>query len=310
MIDQFLLYDQALLTWIRDNMFPLLPGRTPQLTIATQRKAFAEVTTGQLLNERTLIVPRISVQRLDSVNDPSRFNSNPIRRLGWAYSASGEQRQLIKGKFPTPINIPYQIDMWTRFTKEMNLWERFIFDTFSPQYAYLRIRPNDVWGWKMYIVFLDGPVRNNSDLEPAEEEREIRKTVTLRAECWFFPDTFVIPYVVKRAEIGIYDYDQTSLQYDRSFLPPLELLGVGDGSQQTFSGTLSRPPVLKHTPMIQTVIAGTAEVVADNGSGGWVGARVSAGSLVYSSGVYTITFAAPPDLNEQVTVTYFTDQNP
>lgn len=310
MIDQLLLYDQAVLTWIRDNMFPLLPGRNPQLTVATQRKAFAEATTGQLLNERTLIIPRISLQRLDPVNDPSRFNSNPIRRLGWANAASGEQRRLIKGKFPVPVNIPYQIDMWTRFTKEMNLWERFIFETFSPQYTYLRIRPNDVWGWKMFIVFLDGAIRNNSDLEPAEEEREVRKTVTLRAEGWFFPDTFETRPAVKRLEVGIFDYDQTSLQYDRSFLPPLEVIGTGDGLNPTFSGTLLRPPVLKHTPVIQTVIGGTEEIVSDNGVGGWVGTRVASGSLVYSSGVYTITFTSPPDLGEQVGITYFTDQNP
>jgi hypothetical protein len=26
---------------------------------------------------------------------------------------------------------------------------------FSSQYTYMRIRPNDVWGWKLFIVFLD-----------------------------------------------------------------------------------------------------------------------------------------------------------
>jgi len=307
LIDQLLLYDQAILTWVQNYMIPLLPGRNVQLSVATARKAFAEVSTGQLLNERTLIVPRISLQRLDPVNDPARFNSNPIRRLGWAYSTANDQRQLIKGKFPTPVNIPYQLDLWTRFTKEMNLWERFIFDTFSPQYTYMRIRPNDVWGWKLFIVFLDGPVRNNSDLEPGEGERKIRKTVPLRVEGWFFPDTFDVPYVVKRLEIDIYDYEQTSLLYDRTFLPPLEVLGIGNGVQVTFSGTLLRPPVLKHTPIIQTVIAGTAEIVADNGSGSWVGTRVLSGSLTYTSGAYSITFSAPPDAGEQVSITYFTD---
>jgi hypothetical protein len=189
----------------------------------------------------------------------------------------------------------------------MNLWERFIFEAFAPQYLYLRIRPNDVFGWKIYIVFLDGPIRNNSDLEPGEGEREIRKTVTLRAECWFFPDTFELPYVVKRIEAGIYDYEQPSTQYDRSFLPPLETLALGNGAQTHFTGTLQRPPVLPHTPILQTVITGTTEIVADNGSGGWVGERVLSGSLDYASGNYSITFKAPPGLNEPITITYFTD---
>jgi len=306
-IDQLLMYDQAVLTWIQDNFPPLLEGRTTQLLIATQRKAFAEVTSGQIIDERTRKLPRISLQRLDPENDPTRFNSNRIRRLGWCNPTQDPQSHLLSSKFPAPVIIPYQIDMWTRFVKEMNLWERFIMETFSPSYTYLRIRPNDVWGWKMFSVFWEGAVINNSDLEPQEEERQIRKTININCECWMFPDDFIKRPVVKRVEMEWLDKDDSSL-YDRSFMPPLETIAAGTGAQTAFSGTFSRPPVLRHTAVLQTVIGGATEIVHDDGNGGWVGDRVSGGSLDYVTGLWSITFSSPPDNGEDVTITYFTDQ--
>jgi len=305
--DQLLLYDQAVLTWLQDNFVPLLEGRNVQLVVATPRKAFAEATTGRLIDERTRTLPRISVQRLDPENDPTRYNRSRIRRLGWCNPTQDPQSHLLGSKFPAPVIIPYQIDLWTRFVKEMNLWERYIIEAFSPSYMYLRIRPNDVWGWKLYSVFWDGAINNNSDLEPEEGDRQIRKTITIRCECWMFPDVFDRTPVVKRVEVEWLDSADSSL-YDRSFIPPLETLGTGTGAQVTFSGTLARPPVLKHAAVIQTVIGGTTEIVHDNGSGGWVGTRVSGGSIDYSTGTWSITFTAAPDAGEDVTITYFTDQ--
>jgi hypothetical protein len=303
--DQLYLHDQAMTTWAQNNF--VIEGRTTQLLFATPRRAFVEVTTGQVVDNRTLKLPRVSVQRLDSLNDPSRYNSNRIRHLGWLNPPL--KRQKIGASYPVPIVLPYQIDLWTSWSKDMNLWEQMLLSQFASGYTYQSIRPDDVWRDKSYIVFLDGGIVNNSDLEPGTEgERQIRKTVNLRAECRIYPTDYSKNYVVKRAEAAWIDKDDGVTEYDRSYLPPLESLGTGDGSTVVFSGTLDRPPVLPHTAVIQTVISGTTEVVNDDGSGNWdLSGRVSAGSIDYVSGAWAITFSAPPDAAVSITITYFTD---
>jgi len=307
MTDQFILYDQAMLTWVSTYLSPLLVGRTVQVLFVTPRKTFAEVTTGQLVDERTLIVPRISVQRLDPENDPTRYNSNRMRRLGWAYSDLDDHRSMLSSKFPAPVNVQYQIDLWTRFVEEMNLWERYVLEEFASTYIYLRIRPNDVYGWKKYIVFLRG-IANNSDLEPGEGEREIRKTVTLECQCWMFPDVITPKPIVKRIEYRVYDYDNHATEYFHGFAPPVELLATGNGTTKDYTGTLTRLPIIEHTPVIQTVIAGTVEIVDDDGLGHLIGRRLTSGTIDYVTGAYALHYASPPDNNEPITTTYFTNR--
>lgn len=304
MIDQVLLYDQALVTWINDTFPPLLQGRSTQILVSTARKAYAEVTTARLADNETLTFPRIVVTRMDYVNDPMRFNSNRVRRLGWCKSVP--HGALRSAKFPAPVTFMYQVDFWTRWSKEMNLWIQKLLMDFASQYIYLQIRPDDVWQNKKYIVFLEGGVADNSDLEPGDGERAIRKTITLRADGWFFDQDFLSVGVVKSLEFQWYDLDLGS-QYELTFLPPKEIVGQGSPPQVTFNFTVSRPPVLEHTFVLQTLISTTIEHVQDDGVGNLVGSRVSSGTIDYTTGEVSITFSAAPDAGEDLTVTYFTD---
>lgn len=305
MTDQLLLHDQAVLTWVNSNFPSLLVGRTTQVLVATPRKAFAEATSGLVVDNRKLTTPRVSITRLGTENDFDRANANPIRRLG--YCDDPLQKRLLKANYPAPINVNYQIDLWTRYVSEINLWERYIMETFPLSYMYLTWRPNDTWGDKYIPVFLDSPIRDNSDLEPGEGERLIRRTLDLRAESFFFPDTFNKVNVVKRIETIFIDLEDGVTEYDRSHLPPKESIGTGDGSAVTFGATLERWPVFKDTLVVQTVIGGNTVVAHDDGAGNLVGDNVSSGSIAYSTGVMSITYDTAPDVAADVFVTYFTD---
>jgi hypothetical protein len=305
MIDQAILYDQALVTWLNDNLPPLIKGRTTQILIATAKKAYAEVTTGRVVENETLTFPRISITRLDKANDPMRFNSNRIRRLGWCRPEP--HSALRSARFPAPMTITYQVDMWTRFVSEMNLWDQKILLEFAPQYIYLRVRIDDVWLEKMYPVFLEGAISDNSDLEPMEGDRAIRHTLTLRADAWVFDQDYYAPPIVKAFEFRWLDYD-TEVEFERTFLPPVEVLATGTGAQTVFGPiTVLRPPVLAHTVIIQAVIGGSLEHVQDDGAGNLLGTRVLTGSIDYNTGDVSITFTDPPDAGEDITITYFTD---
>ena len=305
MRDQLILYDQAVVTWAKANFPPLLPGRVTQILVAIGRKGFVEVTTGQLTDNRTRTLPRIAITRLSQRNDPTRYNSNRIRRLG--FKNPPNQNSMLSGKFPTPTSITYQVDLHTRYVKEMNLWERFVMDEFAPSYMYLKIRPNDVWGDKIYYNELEGDIDDNSDLEPDEQERQIRKTFTFRSDAWYFDDKFISVPVVKAFEVGIFD-KLSGDKLDTSFLPPIEPYASSvNGTDVTFASTLERKPILRHGMVISALFSGKTIVTQDNGSGTLFGDKVSSGTIDYATGEVTVTFSSPPDENTDITVTYFTD---
>jgi hypothetical protein len=306
MTDQFLLYDQALTTWLNNTFPPILKGKTTQLLMATPHRGFADVLSGTLADNNTLTVPRISVTRLDTENDPTRFNCNRIRRLG--FTPNTQKSHLISGKYPAPIEIPYQVDFWTKEVDHMNRWEQKILFDFASTYVYLDVTVNNVWSKKVYPLFLEGAVINNSDLEPEERNRVIRKTATFRASCWFFDEDFVSVPIARRIQLGYYDYDDETSLFDSQFVPPKETIGTGDGITKTFGPiTLQRPPVLEDTPVIETIIGATTVVAIDDGAGNFVGDIIDTGTIVYATGAVTITFNTAPDLNELITITYFTD---
>lgn len=304
MIDQMLLYDQAVVTWLNDTLPPLLKGRTTQILVATAQKSYAEVTTARLADNETLILPRISVTRLDYTNDPMRYNFTRIRRLGW--DTTLVERAMRGAAFPVPVTIMYQVDLWTRFVKDMNLWAQKIMFDFASQYIYLNIALDAVWGTKMFPLFLEGGISDNSDLEPGEGDRVIRRTFSLRADAWIFDQAYEAVGIVKAMEFSWLDFD-SEVEFDYTFLPPKEAVAVGDGIVITFNVTLVRPPVLEHAFILQAIIAGTIEHVQDDGAGNLLGDRVAVGTINYTTGAVAITFTVAPDPGENIIVTYFTD---
>lgn len=309
MINQLLLYDQALLTWLTDNLPSLLKGRNTQILVSTARKMYAEVTSGRLSDNLTLTFPRIVLTRLDHIIDPLRFNSNRIRRLGWC--SSPEQNKLRSSNYPTPINIMYQIDLWTRYVKEMNLWEQKIFTTYAPGYSQLSVRVDSVWSNKSYSNFLEGGLLDTSELEPGEGERAIRRTCSFRSEAWLYDQDYDPITVVKQVEMQVRDIDDDTL-YDRHFLPPKETIATGNGIATAFGPIIvDRPPILEHTIVLEAIVGGSLVAITDDGSGNLISdsSDFSAGTVTYTTGSVSLTFNTPPDDTEDITISYFMDQD-
>lgn len=303
-LDQLAMYDQALITWINNTLVPELPGRDVQLLIATPMRRYADVLSGKLCGNETLKTPRITITRMDHERDPERYNSYTIRRLG---ACGNTQSRVRAARFPAPIMIPYQLDIWTRKVTEMNMVEQRVLFDFAPEYVYLQIRPDDVWQDKKYATFLDGAVTDNSELDPGDGKRAIRRTIGLRCECWLFDQVYVPVPVMKSVEIQVLDADDLTL-YDTYYMPPIEVLATGDGSQTAFGPfDLARPEIVENTVVVRTVIGGTMTNAQDDAAGNLVGEHVSSGTVNYTTGELSVTFSTAPDAGKDISVTYFSD---
>ncbi len=79
-------------------------------------------------------------------------------------------------------------------------------------------------------------------------------------------------------------------------------LGVGNNIITVFAGTFANIPIAPYSIYI-AVIDAVFQSVADDGKGGWVGHAV-AGSINYTTGVYSVTFTGAPDLGTRVVAMY------
>lgn len=83
--------------------------------------------------------------------------------------------------------------------------------------------------------------------------------------------------------------------------------GDGDGSTKTFSGTLTHPGLKPGTLVIAAVVVGDGtETFTDNGDGTLTsdGATPGAGTIVYATGAYSVTFFVAPKSGEDVLASY------
>jgi hypothetical protein len=79
-----------------------------------------------------------------------------------------------------------------------------------------------------------------------------------------------------------------------------EVIGTGNGSKVTFSGSFAHPNI---TPSTITITAG-AVTGTDNGAGGITGAGIITGTINYITGVFAITFSAAVANATNITANY------
>jgi len=77
-----------------------------------------------------------------------------------------------------------------------------------------------------------------------------------------------------------------------------ETIGTGDGTQTTFSGTLTKYPI--ETSSL-SITDGT-QTVTDDGNGNLTGD--GSGTINYTTGEYSVTFTAAPDNGDTITASY------
>lgn len=291
--DQILLHDERLISWLQSD-FDMLPGKSVQYLYSTPHRAYAEVSSGQLVTQEMLKYPRITISRGPHVNDPMRHNSNTIRKLGWA---DDEQRALIRAEYPAPTNISYQIDFWCEFVREMNLWEQKLLWQFRPQYKYFTINIDPIWDDKKFCTFLESGLDSSGNEDgPGMEGRALHRIAGLRAESWLYDQEYQSINAVRRIDIEVYDY-VTEQHIETYVLKQNNLdLYTTVGGQTVFTGnSVDFAPIIENTFLLTATIGGIKVAALDDGNGNLIGPSVSSGTIDYNTGAVAITYTTAPD---------------
>jgi len=100
-----------------------------------------------------------------------------------------------------------------------------------------------------------------------------------------------------------FEVTETSFVDDGSHEITGEAIGSGDGTTTAFSGTLANSPVKSSSVIIHYTIGGTAYTATDDGAGNISGTDCS-GTIMYSTGAWSLTFTTAPDDATDITVDY------
>jgi hypothetical protein len=202
-----MLYDIAVMEWVARLLGPVLDTPEPLTVIfAPPDRAFDE--SDDNIQERPEL-PRVSVFRTDYNYMPERAHSGTIRKLGLIAPDNKEMR---RARYPMPIGIPYQIDMWTRYKWQVQRYLNDVLWEFHPQVKQLLVYIDEVWQDKKVDLLLDG-TSDTTDLEPGDQPRLVRHTVSINAEAWLFDVQYTAVKVVEELIIEIRDFDNTDIVY-------------------------------------------------------------------------------------------------
>lgn len=314
--NQILLYDSMVANWVVNNFTTEVDSKDLAVLIGTPDRAFAEyVSLNQEIRDGRLPVPRCAITCEDPENDPERYNAGTLRMLGYTDAAKSAIR---RAQYPVPVNLPYTINFWSEYYREMNLYEQKMLTQFrSRGYLYLTadidsISPTPVYGSKLIGLYNDSGLINTGDVEPGTGERILRRTINVHLNAWLWDLDFETAYTLREVELRSYDDDfDPEVFLSVANGPQREVLDVSpDGILQVFAATTKRTPIVEQTFLVDAVVGGTTIRGRDNGLGAIsdpVSSQVT-GTVDYSTGAVSLTYAIAPDAGSEITAGFFTSE--
>jgi len=155
------------------------------IQVAPPEKAVAFIIQENVRKDPSFVVDRIrlpilSVYQADIAPDPKRYiyhkcinyfrNRRPDNKPGWTISEHGRDRDTVFGKaWGLPIDITYQLNVWTLYREDMNQIIEQIYLKFSPL-AYIRIQ--DV-NYETTVAI--NSIANNQQAEPGDKNIKVNK---------------------------------------------------------------------------------------------------------------------------------------
>ncbi len=178
-------YDDALLEkikkWVKD------PNMT--ITGVNETKRYFQYLA-DITNDQPLKLPIIAIRRLSPVRVLST-NKKPLTFDGWRRKNNGEKGDQLNG---IPIEINYQIDIYTRYFAEADEYLRnFIFQIINHPKISIEIPYNNSRIIHESNIRLNSDIEDNSDIpERLVEGQFTRQTISI-----YIDDAYLFDYKIK-----------------------------------------------------------------------------------------------------------------
>jgi hypothetical protein len=199
-------YDEALQAFLTMKVWPdptvkdqfetLIPVTGPPvLNLGTQVALNPDSSDTTNINTRQNQIVKLPATALTQLNwdfDLRRWTRASFRRLGW----TEEGKKVIQSSQVVPIDIMYQLDMWSKYRTTMNQMVRNILLLFTNREPWLDVDLKGVWGVRRIPLTLlyKGPA-NLTDYEPKDKDRTIRMVFTFIFHAWVIPDASMVPSI-------------------------------------------------------------------------------------------------------------------
>jgi len=309
--DQLLMYDTAVANWVTSEFSTLVSAKNFYLMVGTADRAFAEYVTPTGIDpDGRPPLPRAAITIGDPEENPEWHTPGKIRLLGYSDT---DDRLIRNAEYPVPFLLPYTLNFWSEYKREMNLYVQQILKLFRYQYTYISvdvdsISPEPVYGTKDIGLYADGGVVKTGDLEPGNQERILRRTFAFHAKAWLWDFDFGESYSVKDFELQSYQDENLTLLFEIARTPQRHKLFEGDGGTTVFSGSTDPNflPIVQRTFLLDATVGASNVRGFDDGSGSIVGTGITSGTVDYNTGAVSVTYDSPPDDDTDITVGYYT----
>jgi hypothetical protein len=218
-------YDKTMSRWLLNGV--KRGGKSVPMVFATPERAFGQMA--QFLSKRfdrhydrkSIPLPFNSIQRLDATFDvPDRWRLARVRHaqaLAQNDEPVGEKHEYPDDKcvifswrgyaWPTPTRLPYQLDVWGRNLRDLDLITQQVILLFDfGDETWLRVKHPEPFGWRICPVTLER-VSNNSQLEVQDgEQRSLRRTIAFRIDGWI-PKPATDVKSVRRVDVEFEEMD-------------------------------------------------------------------------------------------------------
>jgi len=192
MIDRYTLervYDQGISDWL--NRWAILNGNIVPHVFASPRRAFSSmrdllIKYGRLPADAVLDnvpLPFISFRRGNISLNLKYWSRAPFRLLGWT---DASKRYGLRTRSPQPVLIPYEIEIWSKYTQSDATLTDNLQREFMSNMSYMTVRHFEPYGEKRAAIRQDNFV-DNSELEGGtESEVTTRHTLSVVVEGLLF----------------------------------------------------------------------------------------------------------------------------
>lgn len=163
-------------------------------------------------DDKTVKLPAMSISRLGSEFDLTRWTKVGYRRLKWTEDGN----RVLQSPHPIPLETQYQLDLWTKYRNTMNQLVHRVMLKFIGREVWLPVNLGEGFNVKRFPlkVSFGGP-QELSDLELDEtKDRTFRTAITFNAEIWFVGDVETVPTIKKVV------LNSLGSKNDLSVLPP------------------------------------------------------------------------------------------